>query len=256
MTDSASLGLRFGTVADSYDEVRPDYPDELYDEIERIVGPVDGMDVLDLAAGTGLQTRALRRRGARLVAADPDRGMLRRLRAISPDIPAVNARGEQLAFRADAVDLVVCATAWHWLRAAEAVAQIQRVLRPGGYLALWWANHQSDDAIEWEAAQSAVFDRWDAVRGSVPLTVEGVGPREAAADLRARGLDVRLEREFTWSRVITREQHLRVLTTHSIHLVRPEAERRAILAELDTALAPWPVVTERIWGPLVVARFA
>jgi SAM-dependent methyltransferase len=255
MSDPGGLGLRFGTVADSYDEVRPDYPDELYDEIERIAGPLAGLDIVDLAAGTGLQTRALRRRGARLLAVDPDIGMLRRLVATSPGTPAVVARGEQLPIRADAVDLVVCATAWHWLNPSTALGQIERVLRPGGHLAMWWANHQSDDGIAWEAAQSAVFDRWDAVPGSMPLTVEGVGPRESAADLRARGLDVRLEREFTWSRVVTREQHLRVLATHSIHLVRPETERRAILGEIEAALQPWPTMTERIWGPLVIARF-
>jgi SAM-dependent methyltransferase len=255
MADSGDLGLRFGTVADRYDEVRPDYPAELYDEIERIAGPVDGMDIVDLAAGTGLQTRALRRRGAGLVAVDPDIAMLRRLVAISPQTPAVVARGEQLPLRDDVADLVVCATAWHWLNPGAALEQIQRVLRPGGHLALWWANHRWGDGIEWEDAQSAVFDRWETVRGSVPLTVDGVGPREAAADLRARGLEVRLEREFTWSRVVTREQHLRVLATHSIHLVRPDGERRAMLGEIEAALQLWPTMTERIWGPLVIARF-
>lgn len=255
MTDPTGLGLRFGTVADRYDEIRPDYPEGLYDAIEQTVGSVDGIDVVDLAAGTGLQTRGLNRRGARLVAVDPDIGMLRRLTAISPQIPAVVARGEDLPLRAEVADLVVCATAWHWLDTGAALEQIRRVLRPGGYLALWWANHRWGDGIDWEDAQSAVFDRWETVRGSVPPTIEGVGPREAAADLRARGIDVRLDREFTWSRVVTREQHLQVLATFSVQLVRPEAEQRELLAEIETALAPWPTMTERIWGPLVIARF-
>ncbi len=69
MSESPELGRLFGTVADLYDEVRPDYPDELYDVLEATVGPVAGKDVLDLAAGTGLQTRALAGRGARVVAA-------------------------------------------------------------------------------------------------------------------------------------------------------------------------------------------
>jgi hypothetical protein len=36
--------------------------------------------------------------------------------------------------------------------------------------------------------------------------------------------------------------------------VLSEPDRRALLSEIEAALQPWPVVTERLWGPLVVAR--
>jgi SAM-dependent methyltransferase len=255
MSDAPGIGRLFGTVADRYDDLRPDYPDGMYDAIEAVTGSFDGLAVLDLAAGTGLQNRALARRGARLVAVDPDVGMLGRLRARSPGVPAVVGRGEAIPLRGGVVDLVVCATAWHWLRAADAVDEIRRVLRPGGHLAMWWANNMWDSGIEWEAAQSAVFDRWDSVQGSVPPGHDGVGPRAAADDLRARGLNVLVDREFTWSREVTREEHLRVLGTHSTQLVLSEPDRRALLAEIEAALQPWPVITERLWGPLVVAAF-
>jgi SAM-dependent methyltransferase len=253
MTEPAGLGLRFGTVADLYDDVRTDYPDEMYDAIEAVAGRLDGRDVLDLAAGTGLQTRALVGRGARLVAVDPDIGMLRRLTSKSLGVPVVVGRGEQIPLRDNVSDVVVCATAWHWLRTGEAVAEIRRVLRPGGHLALWWANNRWGDGIDWEDAQSAVLERWDRIRGSVPPSPDGVGPRDAAADLRARGLDVVYHETFTWSRVVTREQHLRQLASQSNVLVLPESDQVALLAEIGAALEPWPTVTERLGGPLVVA---
>lgn len=255
MSDSPGFGLRFGTVADLYDDVRPEYPDELYDAIEASVGHLDRRDVVDLAAGTGLQTRALARRGARLVAVDPDVEMLRRLRSTAPNVPAIVGRGEQIPLRDNVSDLVVCATAWHWLRTQEALGEIRRVLRPGGHLVLWWALNAWGDGIDWEDAQSAVFDRWDSAPAGASPAIEGVGPREAAEDLRTRGLSVRLEREFIWSREVSREEHLRVLATHSNNLIRPEHDQRALLAEIEAALAPWPVLTERLWGPLIVARF-
>jgi SAM-dependent methyltransferase len=255
VSSSFGIGRLFGSVADRYDDLRPEYPDEVYDAIEAVTGAFEGLAVLDLAAGTGLQNRALARRGALLVAVDPDIEMLRRLRAKAPGVPAAVGRGEAIPVRDGRFDLVVCATAWHWLHAAEAVEEIGRVLRPGGHLALWWANNERDDDIEWEAAQGAVFDRWDSAQGSVPPTHDGVGPREAAADLRARGLAVVVEREFTWSRVVTRKEHLNVLGTHSIQLALSEPDRRALLSEIADALRPWPTVTERLWGPLVVAGF-
>jgi SAM-dependent methyltransferase len=255
MSGSSEIGLLFGTVADLYDDMRPDYPDELYDAIEAVVGRFEGMAVLDLAAGTGLQNRAIARRGARLVAVDPDIGMLRRLRAKSPVVPAVVGRAEASPLRDGTVDLVVCATAWHWLHTGEAVEEVRRVLRPGGHLAVWWANNNWGDGIEWEDAQSAVFDRWDSVQGSVPPSHDGVGPRDAAADLRSRGLNVILAREFNWTRTVTRGEHLKMLGTHSNNLALSEPDRRAMLAQIEVALQPWPVVTERLWGPLVVAAF-
>jgi len=255
VSEPPGLGQLFGTVADLYDDVRPGYPDELYNAIEEVTGRIDGLAAVDLAAGTGLQTRALARRGAQLVAVDPDIGMLRRLRSMSERIPVVVGRGEELPLQANVADLVVCATAWHWLRTTEAVAEIRRVLRPGGHLALWWANNRWGGGVDWEDAQSAVFDRWDSVRGSLPPSTDGVGPLDAADDLRARGIDVVLDLEFNWSRTVTRDQHLRLLATHSIQLVRPAAEQRELLAQIEAALQPWPMVTERLWGPLVIARF-
>ena len=243
MTEPVGLGRRFGTVADLYDDVRPDYPAELYDAIERVAGRVDGRDVVDLAAGTGLQTRELLRRGAAIVAVDPDLAMLRRLRERASGVPVVAGAGERIPLRDGAADLVVVATAWHWMDAAETVAEVRRVVRPGGHLALWWANNRWGDGIDWEEAQSAVFERWGSVRGSVPATMRGVGPRDAAADLRDRGVPVMVEQEFTWSREVTRDEHLRLLATHSNNLVLPEPERRELLAEIAAALQPWPTVT-------------
>jgi SAM-dependent methyltransferase len=247
-----SRGRLFDGVAADYDDVRPAYPDRVYDAIERLV-PLRGARVLDLASGTGVATRQLAERGADVVAVDPGVAMVARLHLRSPSVPAVVARAEALPFASDSFDLVCCATAWHWLDAAEAVAQLRRVTRRGGYLAIWWANHRRDDAIEWEAAQGAVHERWALKSGSRAPSHAGVGPRDASADLRRRGLDVVVDAELTWTRDVTRDTHLRVLGTHSDVLDLGE-RRHQLLAEIATALAQWDTVEERLWGPLVIAR--
>jgi SAM-dependent methyltransferase len=246
------LGRRFSEVAELYDEVRPDYPDELYDVIASVVGPWPGRRVLDIAAGTGIATRQLRSRGADVVAVDPGEPMLRRLRRVTPDAPVVAATGEALPVRTASVDLATCATGWHWMDTALTLAQLQVVLRPDGHIALWWANNRFGDGIEWEAAQQTVYERWGLLRGSVPD--RGTGPRDAAADLRRRGLEVVVEQLMEWQREVSRETHLAVLATHSNRLGLPAADRDRLLDELAAALEPWAVVTERLSGPLVVAR--
>ena len=248
----SSRGRLFDLVADDYDDVRPTYPDRVYDDIDRLLS-LRGARVLDLAAGTGVATRQLRSRGADVVAVDPGAPMLQQLRRRAPDVPAIVARAEALPFAGAAFDVVCCATAWHWVDAGQTVAQIRRVVRPGGLLALWWANQQRDDDIEWERAEGAVHDRWALRGGSRPPTTAGVGPREAAADLRRRGLDVVVEADLQWSRRISRETHLKMVGTYSVVLALGE-RRQALLADIADALAPWETIDERLWGSFVVAR--
>jgi SAM-dependent methyltransferase len=247
-----SRGRLFDVVATDYDEVRPTYPDEIYDAINRLQ-PLQASRVLDLAAGTGVATRQLVDRGANVVAADPGAPMLLQLRRRTPHVPAVVANAEQLPFAGGSFDALCCATGWHWVDVVAAVTEARRVVRRGGLIALWWANHRRDDAIDWERAQGSVHDRWTLKGGSRPPTQTGVGPRDAAADLRRRGLDVVVDRELTWSRTVSRATHLRVLGTFSDVLALGD-RRHELLAEIEQALAPWESVEERMWGPLVIAR--
>lgn len=245
-------GRLFELVADDYDEIRPSYPERVYDEVDRLTR-LHGARVLDLAAGTGVATRQLLARGADVVAVDPGLPMLAQLRRHSPGVPAVVARAEALPFRPNTFDVVCCATAWHWVDSGETVGQLRRVVRSGGLLALWWANQQRDDAIGWERAEGEVHERWALRGGSRPPTEAGVGPRQAAQDLRRRGLDVVVETELTWSRRISRAAHLKMVGTYSVVLGLGD-RREELLAELADALAPWDTVEERLWGTFVVAR--
>src|SRR5213076_2547410 len=89
-----SRGRLFDRVASLYDDVRPNYPQELYDVLAQATGGLRRLRVLDLAAGPGIATRALVERSARVTAVDVGPDMMRTLRLRSPDVPAVVATGE------------------------------------------------------------------------------------------------------------------------------------------------------------------
>ena len=133
----------FDRVAEDYDAYRPAYPDAMFAMIETYAGRLAGQRVLDLAAGTGIATRALLDRGAVVVATDLGPGMLRALRTRTPAVPALVARGEALPFTDASFDVVTCATAWHWIEPDRGAAEVLRVLRPGGHLAVWWAGRRT-----------------------------------------------------------------------------------------------------------------
>ena len=79
-------------MAGDYDRVRPSPPEEALDWLV----PRDCAIAVDIAAGTGLFTRALQRRVARVIAVEPDDRMRAVLADRSPGVRAVAGRGEAI----------------------------------------------------------------------------------------------------------------------------------------------------------------
>ena len=139
MTDPRrERSLSFGSQAAAYERGRPSYPPEA---VDWLLAPTDtwvARDVLDLGAGTGKLTTRLVERGLQVVAVDPIAEMLEMLRTALPDTPALLGSAEQIPLLDNAVDAVLVAQAWHWFDPERAVAEIARVLRPGGRLGVLW----------------------------------------------------------------------------------------------------------------------
>jgi SAM-dependent methyltransferase len=147
---------RFDPVAAHYDAARPSYPEAIYDELERVTGPLPGRLVMDGGAGTGIASRQLSARGARLVAVELGELMLRRALARSPDLACVLADGHAIPLRDGCVELACFAQSWHWFNPARAFGEVARVVRPGGYWAAWW-NTDGVDGSDWFRQYQAVM---------------------------------------------------------------------------------------------------
>lgn len=128
----------FDANADAYEAARPSYPAEAVAHIvgHGSIGP--GRRVLDLAAGTGKLTRLLMPTGAEVVAVEPVAGMRDRLVASLPDVEVHDGTAEALPLADRWFDAVTVAQAFHWFDPPVALAEIRRVLRPGGHLFLVW----------------------------------------------------------------------------------------------------------------------
>jgi len=96
-----------------------------------------GATVVDLAAGTGKLSELLVGTGARVVGVEPVEGMRRRLERV-PGVQAIAGTAEAIPLPDGAADAVTVAEAFHWFRFGDALAEIHRVLRPGGSVALLW----------------------------------------------------------------------------------------------------------------------
>ncbi|MER5640820.1 class I SAM-dependent methyltransferase [Kitasatospora sp. NPDC002227] len=224
----------FGAVAAEYDAARPSYPDALFEEIERLTGrPLKDADVLDVGAGTGIATRLLTARGARVIAVEPSQGMADQLRAVTPGFPVVKAGGDELPFHDGSADLVTYAQAFHWTDPAKSVPEAVRVLRPGGSLALWW-NLKDREAAPWLQEQE---DRFAATLPSYHYygTMNAVTEPLDAYELTTATAVLHWERTVTVDSAIT---DLRSKSYFAV--VEPEARERLLEHERAVLLGLFP----------------
>ena len=135
----------FGRVAESYDRVRPGPAPAAVDWLV----PAGCRSAVDLAAGTGLFTRALLGRVPEITAVEPDGRMRAVLAERTEGVRVLDGRGEAIPLPDASADAVFVSTAWHWFDPALAVPEIARVLRDGGRLGVIWTSR--DRAGDWVA---------------------------------------------------------------------------------------------------------
>src|SRR3954454_15994958 len=173
----------FGPAAGDYERARPSYPAAAIDVLRRELGVGPGTTVCDLAAGTGKLTRLLVSTGATVIAVEPVPGMRDELRAAVPDVEVLDGTAEAMPFPDATIDAVTVAQAFHWFRFDEALAEISRVLRPGGGLAIVF--NQRDERTSWVAAMNEVIQwhtrtvaRYQATDWTAVLSGAGFGAIE------------------------------------------------------------------------------
>ena len=143
MSEWSDRRLAFGSQARAYSTGRPSYP---IDAVRWVVPP-DARAVLDLAAGTGKLTERLLELGVEVVAVEPLDEMRALIPAAASSMPGT---AEEIPLPDASVDAVVVGQAFHWFDPPRALAEIARVLRPGGALGLFW--NLDDDSVPWVAA--------------------------------------------------------------------------------------------------------
>lgn len=127
----------FDGVATRYDATRRGYPAEIVDAVleNARIGP--GAAVLEIGCGTGQLTKDLAGRALHLTAIDIGAAMVA---AARHNIADETARFQVTSFEdfsgSGPFDLIVSATAFHWVDPGTGLAKAARLLRPGGWLAL------------------------------------------------------------------------------------------------------------------------
>jgi SAM-dependent methyltransferase len=133
------LGRVFNEVPELYDWVRPGYPDELFADLIAITLLDERSSVLEVGCGTGQATRSLAALGCSVTAIEPgaDMAALARQRlATHRNVNIETATFEDWDDRGRRFDVLVAASAWHWVDPSIGWQKAHRLLTSGGWMAL------------------------------------------------------------------------------------------------------------------------
>lgn len=146
------------SAARAYGEARPYFHPQVIELVRLRLGLKGKLaSALDVGCGTGQSSEALLTIAQRVLGLDPSLAMLRQFRH-RPELCAVVARAEDLPVPDGSQDLITVALAFHWIKRALFLPEAHRVLKPGGWVAIY------NNGFSGRMLDNANFQRWNEQR--------------------------------------------------------------------------------------------
>lgn len=229
----------FDQVAEEYDAERPGYPPALIDDIVALAALPSPAHILEIGCGTGQATQPFAERGDHMLCLDIGAAMLavaQRKLAEYPHVAFHHGAFEEWPTQAGAFDLVMSATAFHWVPPEIGYPKAAEALKPTGSLAIFAHEHLPLDpafAADLHAIEQNLTPEWPDPRTPPDLAATIAA---SAATIDATGLFApTVVQTYPWARSYSAEEFVRLHNTFSNYRSLDDATRAAIfraIAEL------------------------
>lgn len=216
----------FGAAADVYARGRPSHPTRALDWLL----PPGARRALDVGAGTGQLARLLVARGLQVTAVEPSPEMRHRLLRGTPGATVLAGAAEDIPLPDASVDVVLVAQAWHWVDHQKGVAEVARVLVPGGRLGLLW--NVRDERVGWVARLGQIMRCYTHQDGDTTPTL--FPPFEHVEHY-----------EVSWVHQLTPAQLIDLVSSRSYVITLSDDQRESLLADIRELLATEPALADR-----------
>jgi SAM-dependent methyltransferase len=235
-TNAVTHNLRstFNQAAELYNEIRPRYPEALFDSLERAASLPTKARLLEIGPGTGQATKPLAERGYNITAIELGAELVavarHELRQYT-NVQILTGTFEDIALPNNAFDLVFAATAFHWIKPGARFQKPYAILKPNGHLAIIHTNHVSDGQSDaFFKMSQPIYNRYFENTGKPPKLPK-------SSTIKPSELDTKLFRLthfecFPLVITYTAQQYANLLNTYSPTLALPEQKRAAFLHDI------------------------
>jgi SAM-dependent methyltransferase len=226
----------FDQAALDYDAVRPGYPQELIEDVISISSIPRGGRILEVGCGTGQATLPFAKRGYSMLCLD----IGRKLAAIAaqkccqyPQVKIQIISFEDWPEEGNTFDLVMSATAFHWISPEVGYPKAAKALKSSGYIALFTNYHPTPHTGFFESVQKVyqkIVPEWGNPNDA-PLLEERITSKEAY--INGTGLFENTQiKTYAWTRDYRTEEYIKLLNTYSDHLSLEENRRSLLYGEI------------------------
>ena len=221
--DKRPLALRtiFDQVADDYDAVRPSYPSQIINDIISLAALPTHATIFEIGCGTGQATLPFAQRGYQMTCIDIGPTLAARAATNCQAYP--NAHIHVGAFedwpaQPNTFDLVMSATAFHWIPPEIGYPKAATLLKNTGALAVFSNEHPTpftDFFLDVQDVYQHIVPAW-----SSPQTSTTIDERiaQTAATIDATGLFAPvIVQTYPWFQSYTSQTYIQLLNTYSDH---------------------------------------
>lgn len=209
----------FDQIAEDYDAVRPGYPPELIDDIIILAALPSPAHILEIGCGTGQATQPFVQRGDYLSCLDIGAALLAIAQhkfAAYPHVQFYHTAFENWSDQPNSFDLVMSATAFHWIAPEIGYPKAAALLKDTGSLAIFSNEHRPsapDFAEDLYHIEQQIVPAWPDPRS--PPNLERM-IAETEIRINATGLFAPvIIKTYPWTQSYTTKTYLRLINTYS-----------------------------------------
>jgi ubiquinone/menaquinone biosynthesis C-methylase UbiE len=219
---NTELKTTFNTASTLYEDIRPGYPEKLIEDVLDISGIENNSKILEVGCGTGKATRSFAERGYELVCLDIGADLIVVAREKLKEFPNVSFIEQAFEARKseDKFNLVISATAFHWVDPNVRYLKASEVLRSGGSLAVFSNQHVRKEEGFFAESQS-LYDQY-----YLPLTTNR--PTHTTDFPGVEAFQDPIKRVYPWTQTYSSEQYIKLLGTYSGHIALPDENKRLL----------------------------
>ncbi|HEY6393824.1 MAG TPA: class I SAM-dependent methyltransferase, partial [Candidatus Binataceae bacterium] len=194
-----------------------------------------GGRILEIGCGTGQATMPFAERGYSMLCLEPGAAMssiARKKLQEFPNVEIKNISFEKWQPEKSAFDLLISATAFHWITSELRYARAAGALKANGTLAIFRNDHPRPFTGFFDRVQDVyrrIVPQWDDPNAA-PSADEA--SRATVEEIDRSGLFGEIDvRRYCWSREYSRIEYIKLLNTYSDNLSLDEVRRKRLFDE-------------------------